>query len=89
MNPGKYLGAITDAVEKMKRPKLIREVGYALVVPKDGRSDSNRLASTSAPTPLGGGTIWQIYKTKRAAVACARRFGDVRYDIRRVTITAA
>lgn len=49
--------------------------GWAVV--PDDKLD---ICSTSAPAMIGGGTVWQIYKTsKEAKKFCAIPFKDAKY----------
>lgn len=73
-------------------PTAQAKFGYAVIlktkrVPRDLLS---KMAYTSAPEEIGGGTLWQIYKDE----ASARRFmevefSDFEYEIVGVTISLA
>jgi hypothetical protein len=69
--------------------KPITVVGYALVVPYDGQRNGGQMALTSAPRISRFWNTLADLQNEARGTACARRFGDVTYDIRRVTITTA
>jgi hypothetical protein len=70
---------------KNKKPlKPKSTVGYAVVV-AHAKGFPRSLCYTSGPF---GGTVWQIYRTKKEAIEfCSLPFGDASYIIQKIIIS--